>query len=194
MIHGMVDRPLSLTMAEIRRLPSVSRTLVLECGGNSGSEWQAKTAPDVQRSHGLVSCSEWTGVPLSLVLTEAGVRSGAAWVIAEGADACRMERSIPLRKPWTTSCSLTAKWRGASARARISAAADYPGVGGEHERQVAAAAESYRSALHGPGRNVEVHRPDAGRQSAHLYVPDGSEVGDHVSLGRSGWAGQASMS
>src|SRR2546428_4177101 len=92
-IHGMVDRPLSLTMAEIRRLPSVSRTLVLECGGNSGSEWQSKTAPDVQRSHGLVSCSEWTGVPLALLLTEAGVQPGAKWLIAEGADACRMERS-----------------------------------------------------------------------------------------------------
>jgi len=97
-IHGMVDRPLSLTMAEIRRLPSVSRTLVLECGGNSGSEWAARTGPDVQRSYGLVSCSEWTGVPLSLLLAEAGVRPGASWVIAEGADACRMERSIPLAK------------------------------------------------------------------------------------------------
>ncbi len=97
-IHGMVDRPLSLTMAEIRRLPSVTRTLVLECGGNSGSEWAAKTGPDVQRSYGLVSCSEWTGVPLSLLLAEVAVRSGAAWVIAEGADACRMERSIPLAK------------------------------------------------------------------------------------------------
>jgi sulfane dehydrogenase subunit SoxC len=97
-IHGMVDRPLSLTMAEIRRLPSVSRTLVLECGGNSGSEWAARTGPDVQRSFGLVSCSEWTGVPLALLLAEAGVRPGASWVIAEGADACRMERSIPLAK------------------------------------------------------------------------------------------------
>jgi sulfane dehydrogenase subunit SoxC len=97
-IHGMVDRPLSLTMAEIRRLPSVSRTLVLECGGNSGSEWAAKNGPDVQRSYGLVSCSEWTGVPLSLVLAEAGVQAGASWVIAEGADACRMERSIPIAK------------------------------------------------------------------------------------------------
>jgi sulfane dehydrogenase subunit SoxC len=97
-IHGMVDRPLSFTMAEIRRLPSVSRTLVLECGGNSGSEWQSKTAPDVQRSHGLVSCSEWTGVPLSLLLAEAGLQPGAKWVIAEGADACRMERSIPIAK------------------------------------------------------------------------------------------------
>src|SRR5712692_1016285 len=97
-IHGMVDRPLILTVAEIRRLPSVSRTLVLECGGNSGSEWAAQTGPDVQRSYGLVSCSEWTGVPLSLLLAEVGIRSGAAWVIAEGADACRMERSIPLAK------------------------------------------------------------------------------------------------
>jgi sulfane dehydrogenase subunit SoxC len=97
-IHGMVNRPLSLTVAEIRRLPSVSRTLVLECGGNSGSEWAAKTGPDVQRSYGLVSCSEWTGVPLSLLLAQAGVQSGASWVIAEGADACRMERSIPIAK------------------------------------------------------------------------------------------------
>ena len=97
-IHGMVERPLSLTVAEIRRLPSVSRTLVLECGGNSGSEWGATNAPDVQRSYGLASCSEWTGVPLSLLLAEAGVKPGASWVIAEGADACRMERSIPIAK------------------------------------------------------------------------------------------------
>jgi sulfane dehydrogenase subunit SoxC len=97
-IHGMVDGPLSLSMADIRRLPSVTRTLVLECGGNSASEWAGRTGPDVQRSHGLASCSEWTGVPLSLVLGEVGVRAGATWVIAEGADACRMERSIPLAK------------------------------------------------------------------------------------------------
>src|SRR5580698_5620095 len=97
-IHGMVNRPLSLSVAEIKRLPSVSRTLVLECGGNSGSEWADKTGPDVQRSYGLASCSEWTGVPLSLLLAEVGVQPGASWVIAEGADACRMERSIPIAK------------------------------------------------------------------------------------------------
>jgi sulfane dehydrogenase subunit SoxC len=97
-IHGMVHRPLSLSMADIRRLPSVTRTLVLECGGNSAAEWAATTAPDVQRSFGLASCSEWTGVPLSMLLAEAGVQPGASWVIAEGADACRMERSIPLAK------------------------------------------------------------------------------------------------
>src|SRR5690349_7210252 len=63
LIHGMVDRPLSMSMADIRRLPSISRILVLECGGNSGSEWAAKTAPDVQRSHGGGSCSNRTGRP-----------------------------------------------------------------------------------------------------------------------------------
>src|SRR5438132_9591291 len=97
-IHGMVDRPLSLSMAEIKRLPSVTRTLVLECGGNSAGEWAASTGPDVQRSYGLVSCSEWTGVSLSLLLKEVGVKPDASWVIAEGADACRMERSVPLAK------------------------------------------------------------------------------------------------
>jgi sulfane dehydrogenase subunit SoxC len=97
-IHGMVERPLSLSTAEIRRLPSVTRTLVLECGGNSGGEWAATTGPDVQRSYGLVSCSEWTGVPLSLLLEEVGVRPGATWIIAEGGDACRMMRSIPIAK------------------------------------------------------------------------------------------------
>jgi len=97
-IHGMVDRPLSLSVADIKRLPSISRTMVLECGGNSGSEWAATTGPDVQRSFGLVSCSEWTGVSLALLLKEVGVGPGASWVIAEGADACRMMRSVPLAK------------------------------------------------------------------------------------------------
>jgi sulfane dehydrogenase subunit SoxC len=96
-IHGLVDRPLSLSMAEIRRLPSVTRLLMLECGGNSAGEW-GTPGPDVQRSYGLVSGSEWTGVPLSLLLAEAGVQRRASWVIAEGADACRMMRSIPLAK------------------------------------------------------------------------------------------------
>jgi sulfane dehydrogenase subunit SoxC len=97
-IQGLVDRPLSLSMAEIRRLPSLTRIMVMECGGNSAGEWGATTGADVQRSYGLVSGSEWTGVPLSLLLAEAGVKRGASWVIAEGADACRMMRSIPLAK------------------------------------------------------------------------------------------------
>jgi sulfane dehydrogenase subunit SoxC len=102
-IHGLVDRPLSLSMAEIRRVPSLTRILALECGGNSAGEWGAPTGADVQRSYGLVSGSEWTGVPLSMLLAEAGVQPGASWVIAEGADACRMMRSIPLAKAMESS-------------------------------------------------------------------------------------------
>jgi sulfane dehydrogenase subunit SoxC len=97
-IQGMVERPLILTVDEIKRLPSISRILLVECGGNSGSEWAARTGADVQRSHGLASCSEWTGVPMRLLLEEVGVKQGASWLIAEGADAGRMQRSIPLAK------------------------------------------------------------------------------------------------
>jgi sulfane dehydrogenase subunit SoxC len=94
----MVERPLSLSMAEIRRLPSVTRILALECGGNSAGEWGGAGGADVQRSFGLLSGSEWTGIPLALLLAEVGVRPGASWVIAEGADPCRMMRSVPLAK------------------------------------------------------------------------------------------------
>jgi sulfane dehydrogenase subunit SoxC len=97
-IHGLVERPLVLTMDEIRRLPSVSRIHFLECGGNSGSEWAVKNGPDVQRSYGLASCSEWTGVPVRLLLEEVGLKPKASWLIAEGADACRMQRSVPIVK------------------------------------------------------------------------------------------------
>ena len=99
LIHGMVDRPLILTIDELKRLPSTSRILFLECAGNTRSEWRAaQAAPSVQFTHGLTSCSEWTGVALSLLLREAGVQKGATWIVAEGADATGNERSIPMAK------------------------------------------------------------------------------------------------
>jgi len=98
MIHGLVERPLLLTVDEIKRLPSVSRIYFLECSGNGGSEWGPKTAPNVQISHGLASCAEWTGVPLKLLLEEAGLLTTAKWLVAEGADACKMSRSLPIEK------------------------------------------------------------------------------------------------
>ena len=45
-----------------------------------------------------MACSEWTGVPLSILLDEAGVDPAAAWILAEGADAAAMSRSVPLAK------------------------------------------------------------------------------------------------
>ncbi len=96
LIHGMVDRPTVFTLDELKRLPSVSRIHFIECSGNSGREWKAPGAGDVQRGFGLASCSEWTGVPVSLLLEEAGLRKDAKWVLAEGADACKLFRSLPL--------------------------------------------------------------------------------------------------
>jgi sulfane dehydrogenase subunit SoxC len=98
LIHGLVDRPSILTLAEIRELPSTSRILFLECQGNTQSEWRAPMGRGVANTHGLTSCCEWTGVPLSLLLREDGVQRGAAWILAEGGDASGNERSVPLVK------------------------------------------------------------------------------------------------
>ncbi len=87
MLHGLVDKPLIFTMDDIRRFPSESRIHFLECYG--------KTASDLV---GLLSCAEWTGVSLKLVLQEAGLQAGAKWVVAEGADAAALTRSIPIEK------------------------------------------------------------------------------------------------
>ncbi len=97
LVHGLVERDQLFSLEALKRLPSVSRIHFLECSGNSGSEW-VNPADTPQKSHGLASCTEWTGVLLKTVLEEAGLKPGAAWVIAEGADACLMARSIPLAK------------------------------------------------------------------------------------------------
>ena len=90
-IHGMVDRPLSFTMEELKRLPSVSRIHFLECQGNGSAMIHGTGNPNmglpVQYVWGMTSCSEWTGVPLSVLLNEAGVQKGASWLVSEGADA-----------------------------------------------------------------------------------------------------------
>ena len=98
LIHGLVDRPLELSLADLQRLPTVSRIYVLECSGNSRPLWGELTSATAQSTHGMTSCSEWVGVPLSLLLREAGVHREGTWLVAEGADACRMTRSVPLTK------------------------------------------------------------------------------------------------
>src|SRR5213593_3722414 len=99
LIHGMVARPLIFTVATLSRYPMESRIHFLECSGNSGVMYGATPpAQTCGQTHGLVSCSEWTGVPLRLLLEEAGVDPRADWVLAEGADAAAMSRSVPMAK------------------------------------------------------------------------------------------------
>ncbi len=97
-VHGLVREPKKFSMRDIRRFPSISRIMFLECSGNGLTEWSKPNLRTVQGTHGLTSTSEWTGVPLSTVLNEAGVRPNAKWLLAEGGDAAAMTRSIPLAK------------------------------------------------------------------------------------------------
>lgn len=99
LIHGLVERPLLFSMDSLSRYPLVSRIQFLECSGNSAGN-NAAEAPQQSAGgiHGLVSCSDWTGVPLSILLDEAGVQREGRWLLAEGADAAAMSRSVPMAK------------------------------------------------------------------------------------------------
>ena len=98
MIHGLVERPLLLTMEDIKRFPSVSRIHFIECPANGGMEWRAAQLNSLQFTHGMVSCAEWTGVKLSTLLEEVGLKKEAKWTLVEGADAAHMDRSLPIEK------------------------------------------------------------------------------------------------
>ncbi|MGH7661020.1 MAG: sulfite dehydrogenase [Vulcanimicrobiaceae bacterium] len=98
LIHGLVDNERVFTMDDLKRYPPVSVVHFLECSGNGLTEWAKATGKTVQITHGLLSGAEWTGVKVSVLLNDLGVKSGAAWVLAEGADAAVMDRSIPLQK------------------------------------------------------------------------------------------------
>jgi sulfane dehydrogenase subunit SoxC len=97
-VHGMVDGPRKYTMADLKRFPSVTRKYFIECSGNGLTEWNKPTLKTVQGTHGLLSTSEWTGVQFSTIAREVGLKDGGAWVLAEGADAAVMTRSIPMEK------------------------------------------------------------------------------------------------
>ena len=97
MINGLVKAPKVLTMDEVMRLPSVSRFHFIECGANTAVEWGNVAVPTVQYTHGMISCSEFTGVPLITLLELAGadLKKGR-FVLAEGADGSSMTRTIPM--------------------------------------------------------------------------------------------------
>lgn len=97
MINGMVKMPKVYTMDDLMRMPSVSRMHFIECGANTAMEWGNVAVPTVQYSHGMLSCSEFTGVPLSVLLEDCGYdKKNARVVLAEGADGSGMTRTIPL--------------------------------------------------------------------------------------------------
>jgi len=99
LLHGLVNRPLFFSVDDLLRYPLVSRQCFIECSGNSNTGWNRIPSQSAAGYvHGLVSNTEWTGIPLGTLLQEAGLDDKAAWLVAEGADAFAMDVSIPLEK------------------------------------------------------------------------------------------------
>ncbi|TPQ39089.1 sulfite dehydrogenase [Bradyrhizobium guangdongense] len=98
MIHGLVERPLILTLEELKRYPRVNRIHFMECAANSGMEWRGAQLNGCQFTHGMIHCVQYTGVSLRTLLEEAGVKSNGKWLLVEGADAAAMDRSLPIEK------------------------------------------------------------------------------------------------
>jgi sulfane dehydrogenase subunit SoxC len=97
MVNGMVKAPKVFTMDEVMRLPSVSRFHFIECGANTAVEWGNVAVPTVQYTHGMISCSEFTGVPLITLLELAGADlKNGRFVLAEGGVGSSMTRTIPM--------------------------------------------------------------------------------------------------
>lgn len=97
-VHGMVRQPLKFSMSDLMRYPSVSKFHFMECSGNGLADWTKAASSTVQQTHGLLSCGQWTGIPLSWLLDEAGLQPGAKWVLLEGADGSAHGRSVPIEK------------------------------------------------------------------------------------------------
>ena len=99
MINGLVKSPRVYTMDDLMRLPAVSRMHFIECGANSGMEWRHVAVPTVQYTHGMLSCCEFTGVPLSVLLDDCGFdRKNGKYVLAEGGDGAGLTRTIAMAR------------------------------------------------------------------------------------------------
>lgn len=98
MINGLVDNQMVFTMDDLMRFPRENRTYFLECAANTGMEWRGAQLNGCQFTHGMIHNVVYTGVPLRLLLEEAGLKTSGTWLLAEGADASGMTRSIPMEK------------------------------------------------------------------------------------------------
>ena len=101
MINGsnqsLLKRPSVFTIDDLLRMPPVSRMHFIECGANTGMEWGNVAVPTVQYTHGMLSCSEFTGVRLRDVLDYCGADyKKGRFVLAEGGDGSGLTRTIPM--------------------------------------------------------------------------------------------------
>ncbi|MDP2079332.1 MAG: molybdopterin-dependent oxidoreductase, partial [Sulfuricurvum sp.] len=98
MIHGLVEKPIVLTLAQLKRYPSVTRIHFIECPANGGQEWRATQFNSVQFAKGFMASAEWTGVYIKTILEDLGIKPEAQWMLAEGGDSSKMGRTVPMDK------------------------------------------------------------------------------------------------
>jgi sulfane dehydrogenase subunit SoxC len=115
MIHGLVEKPLVFTMQDLMRFPRENRVYFLECAANSGMEWRGAQLNGCQYTHGMIHNVMYTGIPLRLLLEEAGVKPNGKWLLPEGADAAGMTRSVPVEKAMED-CLVAFKMNGEALR------------------------------------------------------------------------------
>lgn len=98
MIHGLVDKEIVLTLDQLKRYPSVTRTHFVECPANGGQEWRGPQFNSLQFAKGFMSSAEWTGVYIKTILADLGIKPEARWMLAEGSDNSEMGRTVPIDK------------------------------------------------------------------------------------------------
>ncbi|RMD49687.1 MAG: sulfite dehydrogenase [Alphaproteobacteria bacterium] len=115
MIHGLVEKPLVFTMRDLMKFPRVNRIYFLECAANTGMEWKGSQLNGVQFTHGMIHNVMYTGIPLRILLEEAGLKPNAKWIYPEGGDASGLIRSIPIEKA-LDDCLVAFKMNGEALR------------------------------------------------------------------------------
>ena len=168
LMHGMVDRPLTFTMDELRRFPSVSKIYFLECNANS-RPLRGPNGDSVQLVHGRTSCSEWTGVLLSVLLKECGVKSGGELDRGRGLRRQQVHDEPPAGESHRRHAGgLRAEWRACPPAQRLSAATRRPGLGGDSLREVVEPHRRRQSTcdVMARGRQQRRHRDPLARRSA----------------------------
>ena len=98
LINGLVERELIFTLEDLKRFPQVNRFHFLECAANGGMEWRGAQLNGCQYTFGMVHNVQYSGVLLSDICREVGLKPKAKWVLAEGGDSAGMNRSIPIEK------------------------------------------------------------------------------------------------